>query len=289
MNLSDARKQFIKHLEDAGRAGATLVAYGKDIDQLVDFASKKGKSTANEIVLEDLQDFMTHFLEKGFTAKTISRKTNSVKTFFGFLKEKDFIDTNVSEYLKHPKIKVSEPRILSQMEYRALRDVTRNDLRSYALIEVFLQTGLSIAEVAGMELSHLHMDSDNPYIYIPARDSKGERTVPMNEVAVRALKEYLEKDRFDKESDFVFITRTGNSLLVRNIRSTVNRYFTKAGVENATVNDLRHTFIAHNLKSGASVSYISKIVGHKRVSTTERYLEFIGVKESGQRAELTVL
>lgn len=289
MDIEEARKRFLKYLEDMGRAQSTLIAYGKDIEQLVNFLEKSGVTDPEEVTLDHLQDFMDHFSDKGYTNKTISRKTNSTKTFFGFLKEKGFIESDVSEYLKHPKVKVSPPRILSKLEYRALRDAAREDLRTYALIEVFLQTGLSISEIAGIELDHLHMDTEDPYLYIPARGSKDERTVPLNEVAVDAIKAYLEKERPDEDSEYLFITRTGNPMLVRNIRSTVNRYFEKAGVENATVNDLRHTFVAHQLKSGVNLTYISKIVGHKRVSTTERYLEYVDIEEPGSKTELEVL
>jgi len=63
--------------------------------------------------------------------------------------------------------------------------------------------------------------------------------------------------------------------LIRNIRTIVNRYFKEAGIKDATVNDLRHTFIAHQLANGASVVVIQKLVGHKRLSTTEKYLNLI--------------
>ncbi len=295
MMLKEARKKFIDYLEELGRAQSTLIAYSKDIEQLVTFMGNKGIIDVEDVSLEDLEEFMEHFEEKGYTNKTISRKTNSTKTFFGFLEEKDYIEEDVSEYLKHPEIEVSPPRILSKLEYRALRDAARSDLRTYALIELFLQTGISISEIAGIKLEHINVDEEDlkegerPHLYIPPRGSREERTVPLNEVAIEAIKEYMEKDRADKESDYLFITRTGNPMLVRNIRSTLNRYFEKAGVENATVNDLRHTFIAQQLQNDVNLAYLSKVVGHKRVSTTERYMEYADVEETGQKTELVAL
>lgn len=289
MKLEEARQKFVDHLEDLGRAPSTLVAYSKDIEQLVEFMEKNGITEVEDVSLEDLEDFMEHFEEKGYTNKTISRKTNSTKTFFGFLKTENYIEEDVADYLKHPEVEVTPPRILSELEYRALRDAARSDLRTYALIEVFLQTGISISEIAGIKLEHLHMDEDEPHLYIPARGSKHERVVPLNEVAINAIKDYMEKDREDKDSAYLFITRTGNPMLVRNIRSTLNRYFEKAGIEDATVNDLRHTFIAQQLKNGVNLAYVSKVVGHKRVSTTERYLDYAGVEEAGSKTNLVTL
>ncbi|MBD3365826.1 tyrosine-type recombinase/integrase [candidate division WWE3 bacterium] len=297
MNLKEARKQFVKYLEELGRANSTLIAYSKDIEQLANFMEKNGITDPNDVSLEDLEDFMEHFAEKGYTNKTISRKTNSTKTFFSFLDTKRYVSDDPASRLEHPEVKVSPPRILSALEYRALRDVARGDLRTYALIEVFLQTGISISEIAGIKLAHLHMDTEktastegkDPYLYIPARGSKNERTVPLNEIAQAAIKRYIDEGREDQESEFLFITRTGNPMLVRNIRSTINRYFEKADIDDATVNDLRHTFIAQQLKNDVSLAYVSKVVGHKRVSTTERYLEYAGVEESGQKVELVTL
>jgi len=294
MNIHDARRDFVKNLKEIGRSNATIIAYDKDIDQLAEYMTKLGKSDPKEILLEDLQGFMQHFLEKGLTLKTVSRKTNSVKTFFNFLKEKGLVETNVADMLKHPNVKVSPPRILTQMEYRALRDATRNDAKAYALVEVFLQTGMSISEVSNMEVEHLHLDIENPYVYIPAKDSHEERNVPLNPAIAKILRDYLtekEKNSKGENSDkkYVFSTRTGKPLLVRNIRATLNRYFELAGIENASVNDLRHTFVAHNLTNGVSISFLSRVLGHKRVSTTERYLDVIGVKNTGQKNELVVL
>ena len=62
---------------------------------------------------------------------------------------------------------------------------------------------------------------------------------------------------------------------MRNIRAAIDRYFRLAGIDNVKVNDLRHTFIAHQLMSGASVVFLQKLAGHKRLSTTEKYLDLV--------------
>ena len=77
--------------------------------------------------------------------------------------------------------------------------------------------------------------------------------------------------------------------MVRNIRSTIDRYFKIAGIENAKVNDLRHTFIAHHLTQGVSILRLSKISGHKRLSTTEKYLQYIEQPSGVERYDLGIL
>lgn len=289
--LDTAHKKFIKHLEGLGRAGATLVAYGKDIEQLLEYAAKKGIDSIEGVTLEHLEGFMKKLSSEGYTPKSISRKTNSTKTFFKFLKDTGVIGADPAELLKHPKVEVKAPRILSKLEYRALRDAAREDVRTAAIVEVLLQTGVSISELAGIKLEHLSIDSEPFSLFIPKVNSRLSRNVPLNRAVVDAIKKYIGQERVVNggDSEYLFVTKTSNALLIRNIRSTIDRYFKRAGVENAKVNDLRHTFVAHHLKQGTSLDYISKLVGHKRVSTTERYLQYVERDSTEEKQELGVL
>lgn len=290
IKLSIAHKKFIDHLEGMNRASATVIAYGKDIEQLLEHASRTGADLVNDVTLEHLESFMKNLLDEGYTAKSISRKTNSTKTFFKYLLDEGHVERDPAELLKHPKVEVKAPRILSKLEYRALRDAVKDDIRTATIIEVLLQTGLSISELAGIELADLHLEGDSPYLSVPTRNSREARNVPLNKVVIDAIKKYVDEVRpTGNESPYLFITKTGNPLLVRNIRSTIDRYFRHAGIESAKVNDLRHTFAAHHLVQGTSLVYISKILGHKRVSTTERYLEYIEREVEEEKHELGVL
>ncbi len=159
------------------------------------------------------------------------------------------------------------------MEYRALRDACRDDPRMAAIIELFLQTGLRIGELARLELD----DIDEKEIKVRAYESHPERTIPLNEPAKKALNRYFEV-RPKTKSRAVFVTKTGRPMLVRNIRASIGRFFRIAGIKKATVNDLRHTFIVHQLSSGTSVTTVQRLVGHKRLSTTEKYLELVEAK-----------
>src|SRR5690606_4206182 len=115
-------QQFVNHLKDNRRSPSTVLAYGKDIEQLVDFLAEQGKLQATDATKEDLQAFMTKLSQGGYTAKSISRKTNSTKTFFRYLKSLDAITDDPAIQLAHPKFETPPPRILSKTEYRALRD-----------------------------------------------------------------------------------------------------------------------------------------------------------------------
>lgn len=282
--LRTAHKDFIKHLKEKGRATATILAYGNDIKQLVDFCGKNAKLKAADIATHDLEVFKAFLAEEKYTPKSISRKINSIKTFFRFLVVSEIIEENPATPIAHPKYKIQPPRILSKMEYRALRDACRNDLRASAIIELFLQTGIRIGELANLKLE----DVSDAQIIIKPYESHPKREIPLNKAAHKAVNRYLE-NRPKSRSTNLFITKTGKPFLIRNIRSAIDRYFRIAGIKDTKVNDLRHTFIAHQLKAGTPIVVVSRLVGHKRLSTTEKYLEFIKEKSFGDSLKLSEL
>ncbi len=283
LTLPLAQKQFVDFLKEKARSSATIVAYTKDIDQMVNFLSDNNKKEVADITKEDIEGFLAKLSGNGYTPKSLSRKINSIRTFYRFLKTKGFAVDDPSLQVAHPQYSLAAPRILTPTEYRALRDASRNDVRMFAVIELLLQTGIRIGELAELRLKDV---LDNALVIRPFEKHE-ERTVPMNKSAQEALQRYL-KIRPSVAEERIFVTKSGRPFLIRNIRTAVERYFRLAEIKGAKVNDLRHTFIAHHLKHGVSLVLLSKIVGHKRLSTTERYLEYVPdrAKENSHLTEL---
>lgn len=272
-------EKFIQYLKSQGKSQFTIIAYKKDLEQFIGFLTSREKNDVREIKRDDIDAFISKLLDENYTKKSASRKLNSIRTFFRYLKSEGIIEQNPSLDISHPKYTQTPPRILSKLEYRALRDLGKEDSRTYALIEILLQTGIKIGELAELRISDVK-DTD---LHIRAYGKNKERDVPLNKAAKKALDDYLKARSNGASDDHIFITRTGHPLLIRNIRQIIDRCFQEVGIENATVNDLRNTFIAHQLLNGASLEYIAKIVGHKRLSSTERFLNL--VKEETDRKE----
>jgi site-specific recombinase XerD len=273
-SLIAAHQNFVDYLKKSGKATSTILAYGADVEQFVNYLKKKQITQASTVTQEMVEEFKNFLKKQKYTKKSISRKLNSLKTFFRYLKEKGLIDKDPAASVEHPRYEVKPPRVLSKIEYRALRDACRDDPRMAAVVEIFLQTGLRIGELARLELD----DIGEKEIRVRPYESHPERTVPFNQPAKKALDRYFEV-RSKTKSRAVFVTKTGRPMLVRNIRASINRYFRIAGIKKATVNDLRHTFIVHQLSSGTSVTTVQHLVGHKRLSTTEKYLELAEEKD----------
>ncbi len=270
IKLKDAHKEFLDFLKSKKHSSATILAYGKDIDQLTSFLEELERQHIHEVKKDDIQAFLGTLTEKGYTPKSLSRKLNSTRTFYRFLKVNEYVTDDPSLLVSHPHYELAAPRILKPTEYRALRDAARNDARMYGIIELLLQTGIRIGELADLRLADIQENA----IRIRSHEKHAERVVPLNKSAKEALTRYL-SIRPQLTEDHVFVTKSGKSFLVRNIRTAIERYFRIAGIENAKVNDLRHTFLAHHLKHGVSLVLLSKILGHKRLSTTERYLDYV--------------
>lgn len=271
-------EKFVEALEKQGKSQFTIVAYKKDLEQFVGFLASNDVQDIRDVKREHIENFINKLIAENYTKKSASRKLNSIRTFFRFLKKEEFIEQNPSIDIAHPKFEQSSPRILSKLEYRALRDIAKEDARTYALVEVLLQTGVKIGELAELRIDDIGEND----LKIRTYGKNIEREVPLNNAAKKSIQEYL-KLRNGAKDDHVFITRTGQPLLIRNIRQIIDRCFKEVEIENATVNDLRNTFIAHQLMNGASLEYIAKIVGHRRLSSTERFLNL--VKEEAERKE----
>lgn len=270
LSFNDAHQKFVDFLKSKKRASATLLAYGKDIDQLLNYLKEAKVSSINAIKTEDIQGFLDKLGKEGYTPKSVSRKINSIKTFFRYLSGTGMVNTNPAEKIAHPKYETKPPRILTKIEYRALRDAARDDIRISGIIELLLQTGIRIGELANLQVEDFKTNN----LVIRPNEGHQEREIPLNKSASAGVEKYL-KIRPKTKEKTLFVTKTGHPLLIRNIRTAIDRYFRLADIKGTKVNDLRHTWIAHQLSSGASPVLVSKLAGHKRLSTTEKYLEYI--------------
>ena len=134
----------------------------------------------------------------------------------------------------------------------------------YAVVELLLQTGMRISELAAMQLTDV--DFERNIITI---------TLRIREVVARCLSILLAKKLSWSTSKFdlalvrkpFFLTKTCRPFWFATSALHFDRYFRLAGIKDAKVNDLRHTFIAEQLKAGTPLVYVSQLVGHKRITT----------------------
>ena len=222
---------FIKNLEDLGRSPSTVLAYRADLEQLIANLLAKSRVLPEQVRPDDIREFRDSLLTKKYTPKSVSRKLNAIKTFFRWLIAEKKVAQNPAKDVGHPKIALQLPKFLSQIEYRALRDVVRTDTRIATIVELILQTGMRISEVASLKLENI---KDNKLI-IEAYATQPQRTVASNLPAKHSVDLYL-KERPKSDSPYVFVSKNGKPLAVRNIRAAIDRYMERAGIPDYTVN-----------------------------------------------------
>lgn len=286
ITLVQALNLFAASLSKQGKSTNTIVAYKGDINQLINFLqSQVHVDSISAVTSAHLDTFKEDLIKNNYTAKSVSRKLNSIKNFFNFLVTDGQLSIDPSASIKHPKYENDLPKILKPIEYRSLRDACRNDIRATAIVELMLQAGLRIKEIENLQMENV---KDNELV-IDSYESHGLRHVPLNNSSRSALKKYIDESRYQTKSKSVFVTKSGRTLLARNIRSLLNRYFDRADIKGVKVNDLRNTFIVYQLKSGVPIDVVSQVAGHKRISTTEKYLELIDTKEESKGIKLKEL
>lgn len=272
--------QYINYLLKSGKSQNTAIAYKKDLEQFAGYLASLEKTDIRELKKEDIDGFIKKILSDNYTKKSASRKLNSIRSFFRYLKNEGIINQNPALEVSHPKYTQQPPRVLTKLEYRALRDFAKNNPRIYAMIEILLQTGIKISELANLKIDDI---KDN---YLVVKTGNQYREVPLNKSAKKAIDTYLKTKNSPKSNDYLFTTKTNKPMIVRNIRQIISRCFQEVEIGNATVNDLRNTFIVHQLSAGVSAEYVAKIVGHKRLSSTERYLSLVASRgEKKQKLE----
>jgi len=273
VSFTAAQEKFLNHLRSKQRSSATTIAYGSDLEQLRSHLENRRITQATTVQTEHLEEYILNLTGQNYTPKSISRKINSLKTFFKFLHQEKLIFKNPANPLTHPKYETKPPRFLSPNEIKNLRDAVRLDIRVSAIVELLLQTGMRISELANLRMEDVRKNE----LHIRTQENNPSRTIPLNRSSMTAVQNYL-AIRPKVENDHLFVTKTGKPLLVRNIRTSIDRYFKKAGIPGAKVNDLRHTFIAHQLRNGVHAEIVHKHVGHRRLSSTQKYLEHIKIE-----------
>jgi site-specific recombinase XerD len=271
MENSEIINSFSTYLKRKGKAKSTLLAYVKDIEQLCLNTNKKSVIELSE---SDIKQCLDKWHKNGdFSVKTVSRKLNSIRTFYSYLSEKRFVTTNPATNIHHPKFRTEKPRVLSKVEYLTLKDNCSDNLKLYTIVELLLQTGMRIGELSRLKINDINVN--NSTLHISEFSTIETRTVPLNNKTLKSLKLYLGTLERKNKDIALFSTKNGKPIEVRNIRASIDKIIKKSKIKDTSVNDIRNTFIVYQLSKGMSIDCLAEIVGHKSTATTIRYLQLL--------------
>lgn len=257
-------------------ARRTREEYRADLEDLVAFLEERGVVKLSEVGLYELRLFQAEMDRRGYAASTRERKIYAIKALFSFLHRYGFVSRDVAAELIPPKRRRREPRFLTQEEYGRLRKACADHPRDRAIIELLLQTGMRLSELAGLALSDVELperitrDPDQVGTVWVTRSTGGTDPLSLNYKACRAVKAWL-AERSDVDHEALFVNRFKDPMSARAIQQAVKKYMDKAGIEDASVRTLRHTMATHHVVQGTDLETLKDILGHEQLETTKIY------------------
>jgi integrase/recombinase XerC len=269
---ADLVPAFLRYLAaERGASAHTLRSYAADLAELQTFlrgARVPGLAAADARVL---RGYLAWLHGRGLAKSSIARKLASVRSCYRFLARRELVAANPARQLASPRLPRRLPSVLPKDESKDLLDAPSEDTlagrRDRALLELLYASGLRVAECCGLDLEDL--DRRHGTVRVMGKGSK-ERVVPVGEIALEALDAYL--DRRGGGNGPLFRNARGTRLSTRSVHSIVRRRARAAGLaRRVTPHTLRHTFATHLLGEGADLRFIQELLGHSRLSTTQRY------------------
>lgn len=270
-------KRFGRYLKlERGLSDNTVEGYMTDVEKLAGFIQSENLAW-DKITGDDLHRFVCTLQELGIGARSQARIISGIKSFFGFLRLEQLIETDPSEWIDTPKLGVKLPDVLTIAEIEAM--VESCDLsqpegrRNRAIIETLYGCGLRVSELVGLRISDLYF-SDG-YILVEGKGGK-QRLVPISENVVREIILYME-DRKELDikrgnENILFLNRRGTKLSRVMIFYIVKQACESCGIQKkVSPHTLRHTFATHLLEGGANLRAIQQMLGHESITTTEIY------------------
>jgi integrase/recombinase XerD len=242
-------------------------------------------NTIRKITLDDIHAFLSYLTTTYHSkAATRARKASSIRVFFNYLCAKaNLIELNPAQNLETPKLDKRLPKYLSLEDSKKLLNVTQNEdnrnmERDYAIITLFLNCGMRLSELVGININDIDF-SENKMTVI-GKGNK-ERTIYLNKACVRAIHEYLDvrpKDgiKTDKLNSrkALFLSERRERISKRTVQHIVDKELTAAGLDTKkySTHKLRHTAATLMYQYGnVDIRALQEVLGHESISTTEIY------------------
>ena len=275
-------ERYLAGLARTAASTHTLDAYRSDLRQLLEFLSPPGVEppAPESIDLLLLREWMLWLYRQELEAVSIRRKVAAVRGLFQFLQREGVAAINVARLLRLPKAPQKLPVVMTAEQMNTLLDdVAAGKLerpypsRDRAMLEVLYGCGVRVSELAGLNLDDLDRAAEETWMRVRGKGKK-ERQVPLPGQAAAALERYLAERPVAREERAVFLNHRGQRLGVRGIHGIVKLYAAVlCGDPSVHPHGFRHAYATHLLAGGADLRAIQELLGHARLSTTQKYTQ----------------
>lgn len=266
----ESTKDFLEYLKYERRVSVNTVdSYGENLLLLKNYTNKDLISLKKE----DIKDFLDNVEA---TARTKAHYLTVFNSFYKYLVFMDKIKSNPCDGIKAPKLEKKLPTYLTNEEIVKLFNIRLTkpvDYRNKAILEVMYATGARISEVINLELNQI--DFEECIIRVVGKGKK-ERIIPLDDVAIEALDNYINNYRpfliKNETCNYVFLNKNGEKISRQMIFKILKNLANKAGItKEISPHTLRHSFASNLLNNGADLRVIQELLGHENLETTEIY------------------
>jgi len=276
--------RFIESLAaEKGYSAHTLRAYRHDLEELADYMAGDAAHPSHDSRRLALRvDQVDDLQLRGYLASlhgrnrktTIARKLASVRSFFRHLHRLGLVVDNPAESLPTPKHGKPIPNYLSVDDmFRLLNAIPSDDilgLRNRAILETLYSGGVRVSELASLDVADV--DLQRGAMRVLGKGNK-ERIVPIGQKAVDALRDYRSAlAGVVGDNGALFLNKNLGRLTTRSIARVVDKFARACGLQiSVSPHALRHSFATHLLDAGADLRSVQELLGHRSLSTTQRY------------------
>jgi integrase/recombinase XerC len=271
MTLEKGLATFLNALSGKNRSTATIRAYQTDISQLIVFlhANNVSIQTPADVGKVDVVEYLSALAKRELTGIARARKMSAIREYFRFLEGIGVIQKSPTTGIDTPKREKNGRQVLRSDEYTKMLSLAGAHPRDYAILQVFLQTGIRVSELASLTKDAI--DFVKPSITVRGKGSV-EREIFLEKKGVHALKSYLAV-RGESCSSKVFLNYQGEPISERGIRKLVVKYRQEAGItKKASCHTFRHTFATCKAEKGVPAYQLQQWLGHANLTTTQIYI-----------------
>lgn len=271
--IRDCTSQYLAELARRGASKHTLRNYASDLEQFCTYFEPPGVTPppVGELDVSMLREWLASLYDAGLETISVRRKLAAVRSMFKFLRSEGVLQSNYAARLRTPKMKQRLPDVMTAEKTNNLLDASVEIAkeRDLAILELLYGCGVRVGELVGIDLEDL--DLHEGWLRVLGKGSK-ERQIPIAGRALEAIEAYL-KVRNSGE-DALFLNSRGKRLGDREVRRIVKRYaLLTTGDSSVHPHSFRHAYATHLLTEGADLRAIQELLGHARLSTTQKYTQ----------------
>ena len=269
--------EFIESLKAKQASNNTIVSYERDIMKFSNYFEEKGKKIF-DLTRDDMLEYIDYLKSEGKSNPTISRSIASVKRLYKYLLSKNLVEENIVENIESPKVDRKDLMILTQDEIeKLLEQPDFSELkgqRDKAMLEVLYSTGIRVTELISLKLEDVNLTNG----YIKVKKKNSERHIPLGNLSLKCLKEYINKVRplliRTEEEKTLFINTNGQKMTRQGYWKILKQYKEQAKIDkDITPHSIRHSFAVHMLQNGAEIKTVQELLGHTDIASTMMYTQ----------------